>query len=204
MTRSFRCLTLVLALIWLVGCTHTLPLKYSPVTAVESLSPEASKKQVVVVHFKDAREKPLIAKVGGHTINTTDDVGLHVSGAVVDALRKGGVQSSLRSDLESDTVTADSVPANADAILVGKVTQFSADLSVGWSNVKCKGLVAIQYRLVTRGSTSTDAWGPEVRGESLTEVPIVMWSDVTNFTDSALQQCMRNLVKDMAARRVLD
>jgi hypothetical protein len=187
----------------LCGCAHTISLKYTPSSSIDSLPLAATKHQIVVAKFADARADKTVFRAGANSTFTNDDVGALFAGAAADALRKAGLQNTrLDSSIQSDIAGQQSVPAEADFLIVGKVTNLTVTTDVGWSNVSCKGLATFQYRVISRGQAG--GWSSDVKGESLTELPAVQYSDISNFIDSAMQRCMENFARSLNSSGVLN
>jgi len=183
------------------GCASrvVIPIRYSGVDDVPSLDPPLRHLKVLVVGFSDVRKNPeVIGRAGSRRVHTTGNVPQLVTEAVVDALCKAGL-----------TVARQPVydPASSrdyDVVILGRVVEFLATIKSGWSRLPCSTIVSVQCKVICKGGRESE-WTETVSGMDERKVESqVYFTEVRDFTDSALQACMRNLVAHLIENRLLE
>jgi hypothetical protein len=199
-------LSLALLLAAVAGCSMPITVSYSPIAAAEALGGDQAKLRVHVVRFVDDRGKKdsvgsLQNSFGGETkkLVTSDDLTMILAEATTDALRKGGAAAELHSDaLLGATLSKEQ--SSADLIVGGKIRTIEVTCRAGWDTYKITSRVIIDI-CVRKGNK--DEWiGPIEGTAERREASIVQTSVFTATLDTAIQNCMRNMVRHLKSSGV--
>lgn len=195
------------ALVLTGGCSMPMSVSYSPVAAVETLAAESEGPRTFVARFSDNRPDKNRNRIGamknlyGTTLKelvTTDDFGTILAEATTDAFRKAG----LKAELHLDRTASDTIPAaelsDYDMLVGGRMTCVEVESRPGWDTIKITARVVIDLYLKKKGSEQEWLGPIEGRAERR-EIGTFASQALTLALDSAIQDCMRNMIRHVKA-----
>ncbi len=203
-----RAFVAILPILAAVGCSMPISVKYSPLAATESLTTESNPPRAFVVSFVDARENK--DKIGSmknlygmeaKKLVTTQDFCSLLAEATTDALRKSG----LKADLHSERTVNEDIPADElekyDFVVGGKIESLEVMSKPGWDTMKITARVVIH--LCIRIGSKSEWIGPIEGTAERREIARVQSDSFTAALDTAMQDCMRNMIRHIKASGVL-
>lgn len=203
MTRGllFACLAILLSS--LTGCNTPVSIHYTPVAAVQTIAEDPARApRIYVLKFADARkpadtigENQDLYGIKINDVRTSDDIGLIITEAITDALRKAG----LRDDLHSERKQGDAIPqeelAGYDAVLSGEITTFYVKTKPGWNTVDATAQVTIRLSITRNGKQE---WiGPIDGSAKQSDMAGGLAPVMSQALDSAIGNCVRATIEHL-------
>jgi hypothetical protein len=191
------------------GCSIPISVKYTPVGATESLVESGNTPHVFVGQFEDARsgkEEEYIGDMknlfGGSAkkVTTSDDVRLLFAEAATDALRKGGAEASLHGERTATSTVPPDELRGFDYILGGRIKTISVESQPGWDTFRITAKVVIDV-YVKRGDKGE--WLGPIEGTAETRETMLHTESLTSVLDTAIGNCMRNMIRHLKSSGIL-
>jgi len=190
------------------GCSMPMTVKYSPLAATDTLISGQIKPRAYILRFIDSREnKESIGRMnnvfGGKTKNlvTANDLGLILAEAVTDALNKSGIQAELHSDRTSTEKIPQAELEGFNFIFGGKIKDLEVKSQVGWDTIKVTANVVIEVSV--NNMESVEWVGPIEGTAEKRDFMYLSSSSLTDSLDTAMQNCMRNMIRHLKASGVM-
>jgi len=199
---------LAFAMLSAAGCSMPISLKYSPLAATEAIATGPTRPRAFVTRFSDERKGETVGEIkntlGGTAkkLVTTDDVGSLFAEAATDALNKAGLVAHLHSERTAEGDIPAAELAGYDLVVGGRIKEFEVVSQPGWDTLKVTSRAVIE--LGVRKGGKTEWIGPIEGTAERREVSYIQSQGLTNGLDSALQNCMRNMIKHLKASGVLE
>jgi len=203
-----RCAVLGVATCLAAGCAMPISVRYSPLAATETLKHDTTVSRIYVAKFVDGREKA--DRIGemnnmyGMPIKklvTTDDLGTVLAEATTDALRKAGLDAELHLDRTTTDTIPDAEMHGYDLLIGGKISHVKIKGQPGWDTVKVTAEVVIEVYLA---DGSRQEWVGPIEGRAERREMNYAQSDaLSGALDTAIQNCMRNMVRHFKASGAL-
>lgn len=188
----------------LAGCNTPMTVRYTPVAAVPTIRSEnLPDLDVAVLRFLDNRKNP--EAIGSNknvygmrvnTVKTTDNLGQILSEASVDALRKAGLDSELRTELTS----ADSLLSEYGAVVGGEIVKIVVDTKPGWNTVDATAEIEIMLTVWRNGEKTSV--GPVLGSAKQGTVGADITNAASQALDGAIQNCIRNMIIELKQKGV--
>jgi len=194
------------------GCSLPVSLKYSPIASAETITSSSPPPRIFVVKFTDNRtKKDSIGKMNNafgmkvKNLVTADDVGLLLSEATTDALRKSGLQA----EQHTDRLTGEELPTEEvmqfDYIIGGRITDIEVLSQPGFSTLTASTRLVVDLLVCRMKPEFKCEWVGPIDGSSERKFlqTYSLSTELTECTDKAIQNCMRNAIRHLKASGLL-
>ena len=189
------------------GCSMPMSISYTPIAAVETLVAHGEEPRAYVARFSDERSEKKRDRVGAmqnmygtnvRKLVTADDFGMILAEATTDALRKAGLQA----ELHLDRVASEAIPAEEsagyDLLVGGRMTNIEVVSRPGWDTLKVTARVVVDL-YVKKAGCEAEWLGPIEGTAERREIMKLSSQALTLAVDSAIQDCMRNMIRHLRA-----